>query len=240
MSLNSLEQHLNCVIPLLPGMAAWKDADSIYRGINHKACSMLGFNSLAEAIGKSDYELKCQASDHADTFVAQDKQVLLGNQHQSIDLCFYADNNLHVLLTEKKALQNPHNSKKPIGTMHTSLDLGGSKIAKVLAQVSLSDKYFNGQALQQKKQQSYKTKGSFEMFSKREAECLFFLMRGKTAREVAQLLFISPRTVESHIANMRGRLDMPSLGALVSWAVEQGMIHEIPESLFTQRVLERL
>ncbi len=43
--------------------------------------------------------------------------------------------------------------------------------------------------------------------SKRECTCLFYLLRGKTAADIAKLLFISKRTVETHIENIRTKLN---------------------------------
>jgi len=42
-----------------------------------------------------------------------------------------------------------------------------------------------------------------EYFTKREAECMVWLLRGKTIVSIASLLKISPRTVESYIKNMK-------------------------------------
>jgi len=39
--------------------------------------------------------------------------------------------------------------------------------------------------------------------SSREAECLYHLRQGKTAKETAEALFLSPRTIETHIDNIK-------------------------------------
>jgi len=46
-------------------------------------------------------------------------------------------------------------------------------------------------------------KYSTEYFTKRETECMVWLLRGKTIVSVAAILKISPRTVESYIKNMK-------------------------------------
>lgn len=43
-------------------------------------------------------------------------------------------------------------------------------------------------------------------FSKREMECLFYLMQGKSARETGRLLQISQRTVETHLEWLKEKL----------------------------------
>lgn len=50
-------------------------------------------------------------------------------------------------------------------------------------------------------------KHSTEYFTRREADCMVWLLRGKTIVSVAAILKISPRTVESYIKNMKEKFD---------------------------------
>lgn len=43
-------------------------------------------------------------------------------------------------------------------------------------------------------------------FTKREAECMVWLLKGKTINSVAGILNLSPRTVEYYIKNMKTKL----------------------------------
>ena len=43
-------------------------------------------------------------------------------------------------------------------------------------------------------------------FTKREAECMMWLLRGKTINSVAALLKLSPRTVEYYVKNMKTKV----------------------------------
>jgi DNA-binding CsgD family transcriptional regulator len=52
---------------------------------------------------------------------------------------------------------------------------------------------------------SIKYHGKKILFSKRESECLVALAKGKTYKQIAQQLNISPRTVESHINSIKRR-----------------------------------
>lgn len=49
-------------------------------------------------------------------------------------------------------------------------------------------------------------KYSGKYFTKREAECMALLLKGKTIHSVAIMLKISPRTVEYYIKNMKAKL----------------------------------
>jgi len=43
-------------------------------------------------------------------------------------------------------------------------------------------------------------------FTKREAECMVLLLKGKTINSVASILNLSPRTVEYYVKNMKSKL----------------------------------
>lgn len=51
--------------------------------------------------------------------------------------------------------------------------------------------------------------------SKRENECLYHIIRGKTAKEIATLLGISFRTVETHLAHIKEKFKVSSRSELI-------------------------
>jgi len=59
--------------------------------------------------------------------------------------------------------------------------------------------------------------------TEREIEVLRLLVEGLTDREIAQRLFISPRTAMRHVANILGKLDANTRTAAVTYALRQGL-----------------
>jgi DNA-binding NarL/FixJ family response regulator len=60
--------------------------------------------------------------------------------------------------------------------------------------------------------------------TRRETEVLRHLARGNTNRQIAGLLGLSPRTVESHRANLMGKLGLESRVELVDYAEEHDLL----------------
>jgi two-component system response regulator NreC len=60
--------------------------------------------------------------------------------------------------------------------------------------------------------------------SEREHEVLRLLARGHTNQEIAQMLFISVRTAETHRAHIMQKLRLRSRAELVSYAIEHGLL----------------
>ena len=64
----------------------------------------------------------------------------------------------------------------------------------------------------------------FGLLSDREQEVLQLLCEGKSTRETAERLVISPRTVENHRARIMDKLGIHDVPTLVKTAIEAGLI----------------
>jgi predicted ATPase/DNA-binding CsgD family transcriptional regulator len=62
------------------------------------------------------------------------------------------------------------------------------------------------------------------MLTRREHEVLKLLVDGQTDREIATALSISPRTVETHVARILGKLGLQSRTAAAAYAVREGLV----------------
>jgi DNA-binding NarL/FixJ family response regulator len=65
---------------------------------------------------------------------------------------------------------------------------------------------------------------SYELLTSREREILQLLAEGKSNKDVATLLNLSPYTIETHRANIMQKLNLHSTPELVLYAVRKGMI----------------
>lgn len=64
----------------------------------------------------------------------------------------------------------------------------------------------------------------FSLLSNREREILTLLSEGRTNKQIADLLFISPRTVEHHRQNLMKKLDVSSIPELIKLAIKKKLI----------------
>ena len=68
------------------------------------------------------------------------------------------------------------------------------------------------------------TDAHYASLTGREQEILRLLAEGLSSREIAEKLFISPKTVENHRANIMNKLDLHSTLELVRYAAKLGLI----------------
>jgi len=61
-------------------------------------------------------------------------------------------------------------------------------------------------------------------FSKREAECMVYLLKGKSSKNVAKKLKLSPRTVEYYIENMKKKLKCRTKFELVDLVMDSDFL----------------
>ena len=64
---------------------------------------------------------------------------------------------------------------------------------------------------------------NIDALTERERDVLTRLAQGMTNKEIAQTLFLSVRTVEAHLHNVYGKLNVASRTEAVLWAVQHGL-----------------
>lgn len=97
----------------------------------------------------------------------------------------------------------------------------------------LRDEYFLDSSVSHKvieklmelpKEEARITDRGYDLLTSREQEILALLAEGLSAKEVAEKLFISPRTVENHRSSIMRKLDLHSNHELIRYAAKLGLI----------------
>jgi len=72
--------------------------------------------------------------------------------------------------------------------------------------------------------ESSTTQGQYQLLTEREREVLQLTAEGKTIKEIAEILHISPRTASTHKTNLMEKLEIHHTAGLVQYAISQGII----------------
>jgi non-specific serine/threonine protein kinase len=67
------------------------------------------------------------------------------------------------------------------------------------------------------------TKKAAEILTTREREVALLISQGKTNGEIAQILVLSKRTVETHVNNILAKLGLSHRAQIMRWAIDQGL-----------------
>lgn len=103
-----------------------------------------------------------------------------------------------------------------------------SELINAIRAVSAGHMYIHPsltRALISEETRSTSTNLHVETLTMREVQVLMLVARGHTNKQIAELLNLSTRTVESHRANMMAKLDLHSRVELVRYASEHGLLN---------------
>jgi len=218
----------------LPGFVFFKDAQGVFQGANRLLMNMVGYTSLDQLVGTTDYDMKCEAAEHAPGFVAQDKRAMESGASTALDIHRLADGNVWVYLTKKERILNSNGEVSGVACNSTIID------NPLLAQALITLVERDRQVFASIDHGSYYLDGTYDNYglTLRESECLFFLLRGKSAKQIGKRLDISPRTVESYIENIKMKFNCKRKCDLIEQAVNSGLVNHIPSTLVNYDVEE--
>lgn len=102
-------------------------------------------------------------------------------------------------------------------------DCDASELKAAVKQVYRGKKYFN-RDISELMIESVTVEEDIKQLSKRETEILQLVAKGKTAKEIANQLFVSVRTVETHRSNILKKLDVQNTAELITKASALGLL----------------
>ncbi|MDR3503698.1 MAG: LuxR C-terminal-related transcriptional regulator [Legionella sp.] len=216
----------------LPGLYVVLDLQSRFLSANQTTLSWTGFKSLDVMKGLSYGDMPCKASEQHENFVAQDQLIL--NQKNGygkiIGLYCYHNDDWKVVLAEKYLLKNEASEAIALASYIT--DLTHTSAIDVTKFVDLVS--FNAKKTRSIQQAGFLISENPQknVLTMRQEECLFFLIRGKTCKEISERLVISIRTAESLVEQLKNIFICHTRSELVEKAIHNGYMSIIPKTLF--------
>ena len=213
------------MINFLPFPASLKNSHSEYITANTALLKLCGFSDLKALKGKTDQDLKCAAANFSEEFRQQDKRSIEFGKQVNIDICRYADEKIHCFSSTKTPIFCKKNNQS--ATLSCMLEMDCTLIEKFASILNSSTKTRNMANILG----SYSTRQREDdiTLSKRQAQSLFFLLRGKTSKEIARILSLSPRTVDEYIDIMKVKFHCENRLQLISCAIEKGYFFTLPD-----------
>lgn len=214
----------------LPQLISVKDTDSVFVNFTHDLAKLVGWKSAENAYGKTDYDFPCKASEFASEFIRIDKIVLgSGKKMSTLDIQPYAEG-WRLTLFEKTPIKDKNGNV--VGTFNSGIDVTQISLFKAYALLYKLDNQLMKQDLKPASYILTEAHSPLPLTEKQE-NCLFLLIRGKSIKEIAKILGISPRTVESHMESIKNRLDCRSKSDIIEKAMDSGYLYYVPSSLQT-------
>jgi DNA-binding CsgD family transcriptional regulator len=227
----TVDPSLRALFDQMPGLWGCKDENSVFMYVNPVYARVVGLKHHLDMVGRTDFDIPCDAAACADLFQTQDKEVMASAKSLKIlDIHPCAGGKWGAYILTKTPLVD---QGKVIGTIFHGMDITSARtleLGSLLGRVRLGAEH--------ERQLSYivgDQKGQLDL-SSRESEVLFYLIRGKRVKDIAVLLDLSPRTVEQHVATMRNKFSASSQYELIDQAINRGYLDYIPERLFKRQM----
>ena len=185
-----------------------KDKNYKYIYCNENYARAAGLDSPEQIAGKSDDEMPWR--EQADFFRQGDAGVFQGKIRLNVpEVEIMIDKVADILVTENQLLNK---SGKCVGLVGSYIDITGQRLIKKTG-------YYND------KEQRYYLGPDLDNahLTLREIEVFKRVLLGYSARQIAEVVGISPKTVEGHIENLRTKLQAGSKGELIATAIQFGL-----------------
>lgn len=228
-----LVKYAETLAPFVDGVPGYFNIltkDSKHVLVNQPSLQLTGFKSIETLFGNSYQDMHCKASECHDLFSDADKQVV--ETESSIKILSYscfAGDNWTTIIGQKSPLRNKN--KKLIGVQHFLLDVSDLQLIDLSRFLLQRDRKYQPKALRNQFNYVLGDNLKIQDLSTRQSECLFLLLRGRSAKAIANMLNISQRTVESHIEEVKIKFKCHNKQQLIEKSINEGYLNFIPESL---------
>lgn len=219
---------LDSLIRNMPGFVALKSIDSTYISASLLCAKYAGYETIDGFVGKKDNEWRCDVAELAKEFQAQDKLITETKKVWSSFNAIKFSTGWTYYFSNKSLVYAPTGEMVGIlfiGTVLTDFQL--MKALSLLVKEDVKRSEVNCKSVVY----TFPEEKDKPFFTQREEECLFYLMRGKSAKETAKLLKISFRTVEVHIEQIKYKFNCHTKSEIFSKAIAAGYLYRIPLSL---------
>ena len=61
--------------------------------------------------------------------------------------------------------------------------------------------------------------------TQRQSECLYYILRGYSSKDIGIILDISHRTVDTHRTNLMKKLAVHNIAGLIKFAIKAGLVN---------------
>jgi len=190
---------------------AAKDKDSKYTYCNEAYAQFLDIDSPQQIVGKSDHDLFTHHT--AEVCRSGDGYVLEGGALLNNPETVTRDNRTLKILTAKSQAKNRNGNLAGVILSFTEIKTVNYKASSdILPYNSKRNVY------------EFKIGDSTEYFTVREHDVFKNIFLGLSAKQIAQRLSISPRTVESHIERIKHKLQCGYKSNIVEAAIRYGIV----------------
>lgn len=210
----------------LRGIYSEKDINSVITKCNDAFMDYLGVKSKDKILGKTDFDF-CWA-EYAPTYRQHEIDALSGNHYSTIIPMKNYKGDLLLFLHTKTSIKDKKGHIT--GILAQAIEILNPNIYEF---ISTLNKVSEDKA----PVYSIGKKNVDIPLTQREEECIFYLLQGKTAKSIGEILSLSRRTVEYYIENIKSKFGCSTKMELIDKAINEGYLKQIPKFLMSNSLV---
>jgi DNA-binding CsgD family transcriptional regulator len=220
------------ILNSMQGFIGCKDSNLNYVYVNQAFIDVIGLIKCDDILGKNDFDIPAETSLFAELFQERDKRIMCtGNIIKSLEI---NPRSKEIYLVTKSPLLNKNN--RSIGVILQGVSIINRPIFEMtdsLLQLSADDGI---NCPMQQTSSLLSTPINIVNLSKRQSEVLFYSLLGKTVKQIAKFLTLSPRTIDEHLEQLRIKFKVENKHKLIEKAILEGYLNNIPGHLLHSRL----
>lgn len=219
-------QQVRQILSCMPGQILLQDTQARFLYANEFVVGRLGFNCLDQMVGLVPADMRCAAAELHDQFVASVQDVVAkGYGSPTLYSVYLATGEWGLYFGEQQPLRNADGVITNVITQ--TFTVTHTPIARHLLKLFLKP---TGRGSSRIRQGVYSYLDSQQEWDLpiRQGECFFWLLQRKSAKEIALLLKLSQRTVESYIDLIKSKFKVKTVAELIELADAKGISNYIP------------
>ncbi len=210
------------ILDQLPGVVLCTDLNIKFTYCNQQALRTFGFSNQESMLDTTPHDFKCKASENADKFSELGKRAIMERNTNSVIITdVYNDEKPLIHLVNNSVIMK---NNEPSGALIYGAELNNKMFFNILNQLILSNRRFN-KKINLNCQECYAIEKTYsDNLSPRESECLFYIIRGKTMKSIADIFSISPRTIEKHVESIKRKMKCTTKNQVIEKAIGKGYL----------------
>lgn len=214
----------------IPFVVAIRDGEN-HTLLGNPVLARFAGRKLREVKGLSDFEAPWSV--YAEIYAKQDQDALRGVVYRQFEPCMTKEG-YKVLLTEKIPFKNSLQNKKVL--LSVAVEITEKEILSTLHLVEHYSPLSEGNVLIISNSSYLREKFPDNHFGHKDIECIYYLLRGRSAKVIARYFNCSSKTIEARLERLRGKFQCSSKQMLVEKLTEFGFMTMIPESILKRRL----
>ena len=205
-----------------PGEASVLDTNQVYHHITPLQDKVLGFGTGNRSlVGKTNFDIDAPAVELAPQF-HQECQRVMDTQTSMVFFCSGKFSAQEVINYVYVIAPIQNSQGKPLGIMVQGQRLGNH----VDVMVAINQLYQKMD--QQGNYKAFLFAPAYPGLTVKESRCLYWTLRGYSAAQIAAQMFISVRTVESHLVSIKNKYGCATKQELHDTCYAQGLVQILP------------